>query len=334
MLYIAYPDQLVRAAVAAEPTLPAGAADAPRRITSPFWRARDDVAGSIGGLVEEGATVSSHMGSAILAHHGLPLSCVEDALQRGRSAPARGQFGGLVFEAHSAALAYVTFACSRGRFVLVIDMGAGTTDIAGFEHDPGAPQFALKQIPGAQQWCTLAGDELDSILIDLFMRAGGRRRRDGEARLWRDLRLSAHRLKCDLFRKGAAAFDEGRRRIVVRLRTLQNDVSFRAFCRALTWTFIKSLHAVAANAKNAGADKVTVLLAGGGSGLPFLADLVKTAAARAGWGFNLEIAPFGANWALPHQHHPLGGSFPQVAISMGGALAQMGEEVALAAETV
>lgn len=321
VLYLAYADQLIRAAVAAEPDIPTWVADAPRRLTSPHWQSVEEAGRIIAGLVDEAMTVSRELGVALLSEAGVALIEARAALDRARMAPTKGFFDGVVFESLSAAYAYASFARAIEPLVLVIDMGAGTTDIACFEREGAIAPAALSEIDGAGQCCPLAGDELDNILIDLFVRAGGKQGIDAEDRLWRAVKLSAKSLKHDLFEKGAGAFRDGKRAIRVTRGALEGDASFRAYCRALTHTIAASLKPLAARAKRNGAAAVTVLLAGGGSNMPFLADLVRAAAAREKLKQKLKIERFGANWTLPHRHHPFAGAFPQLAIAMGGALA-------------
>lgn len=328
VLYLAYIDQLVRAAIAAEPLLPADAADSPRRLTSPLWRANTDIGRTVGRLIEEASVVSAELGPAFAVSHTVPMSKALEALQRARAAPAKGNFEGIVFEAHSAASAYAAFARAKADHLLVIDIGAGTTDFAGFESNGDGR--TLSEITEARQWCALAGDEIDNIVMELFMRASGGGGMDAKGHLWRALRLAAQDLKREIFVKGKAVFEHGPRRITVRREALMNDASFKAFGRALAHAIAESLKPVAERAKRAGSRRIKVLLAGGGSALPFLADLLKGCTTTTG--LTLEVEPFGTNWALPYQHHPLSGAFPQLAISMGGALAAI--EPAYAPQTV
>ncbi len=325
VLYLAYLDQLVRAAVAAEPGLPAAVADAPRRLTSPHWQDQSEAGRVVSRLVEEAAAVSARLGAALLDGGGVSVAQASEALERGRAATKTGYFEGLVFESHSAASAYANFAVTTVPHILVVDMGAGTTDIAGFEVEGRAPRCVLTEIQAARQCCVLAGDEIDGILMDLFVRAGHAQGVDSKDALWRHVRLGVRELKRDIFSKGSAVFKYGRRQITVTREMLAADPSFKAFCRALTETVRDSLELVAAKAKREGA--VTILLAGGGSNMPFLADLVKAAGSRCG--LKVRVEAFGTNWTLPHRHHPLAGMFPQMAISMGGALAPLAEEMGL-----
>ena len=322
VLYLAYLDQLVRAAIALEPSIPVAAADAPRRLASPHWRTTENVISAVRPLVERAASVSRRLGAQLLDADGVDLSKAVTALGESVAPPSGAAFAGVVFEAQSAAAAYEAFACSQAPFLLVVDMGAGTTDFAGFERDPQSGSYALREIEASRQWCPLAGDELENIVIDLFMRAAGERDAKARNRLWRALRLAAQTVKQDIFVKGKAVFQHGRKRVTVHRKALENDASYRDFCRALSRTIAASLAPVVAAARHAGADSVSVLLAGGGSALPFLARLVRTAAGKS---VKIVVEPFGANWTLPHYHHPFTGVFPQLAISMGGALARTAE---------
>lgn len=325
VLYLAYLDQLIRAAIALEPDLPAWVADAPRRLTSPNWRSVDEAGRLIASLVGESIAVSREFGAALISAERVPLARMRAVLDQARRAPVGDMFGGIVFESLSAASAYSNFARATDPFVLVIDMGAGTTDIAGFERDTAASPSSLSEVAAANQCCLLAGDELDNILIDLFVRSAGDSALDSKDRLWRSVKLAAKALKHDLFQRGESAFLDRRRKLRLTRDALERDASFRAFSKALTHTIAESLTPLCARAKQKGAKTVTVLLAGGGSNLPFLAPLVRAAAMRAKIKLKVKIERFGANWALPHRRHPFAGVFPQLAIAMGGALAPVAQ---------
>lgn len=320
VLYLAYLDQLVRVAVAAESAIPMRIADAPRRITSPHWQSFEEARRVMGDLLEESVVVSALLGTSVLEAEGVPLQQVRQALIEAQGAPRAGMFEGVVFESDCAAAAYASFAVSNAPFVMVIDMGAGTTDIAGFSR---AHDDALVEIPGTRQCCALAGDELDNILVDIAVRNCGVNALDAQDQLWRSVKLSAKELKAELFQRGERTFKYAKRRIRLTRKTLLNDPSFKAYAHALKETFAHSLAPVLARAKGANASSVTVLLAGGGANLPFMPALVRAAALKSKTKLRVHVERFGANWTLPHRHHPLTGVFPQLAISMGGALAPL-----------
>lgn len=332
VLYFAYIDQLIRAAIANEADLSPALANAPRRITSPLWRRDSDAVRKIGMLFSQSIAVSEKLGAQMMNADGVRLDAVREALDYAAKAPRSNLFEGIVLEAHAAVSAYATLVSVPARYVLVVDMGAGTTDIAGFELQGASHQAVMTEIHGTQQCCVLAGDELDNIVVDRFVRSRGKLRIDVEARLWRALRLSAAELKQSLFSRGKAVFKHDDQRMTLSQEAVTKDSAFKAYCNALSKTLSGSLALLAAKAKEDGAKSVTILLAGGGSHLPFLADLVKTAAASHTRGLKLEIEPFGARWALPHRHHPLGGVLPQLAIAMGGAVAAVEQESSLATE--
>lgn len=320
VLYLAYLDQLVRVAMAApDSTVPPALADAPKRLTSPHWPSFGEATRVVARLVEESAATSQQLGAGLLGAEGVSLEAASAALIKAASAPAAGCFEGVVLESHSAASAYLSFATKKSTHVWVIDMGAGTTDLAGFERDPDLSE--LVEVDGTRQCCMLAGDELDNILIDLFVRSSRESKLDRQDRLWRRLRLSVTNLKRDLFSKGKSAFKHERGLVRVTHDALSRDRSFRAYRRALIKSIASSIGPLLQQAKRARASGVTVLLAGGGANLPFLADLVRAGAAQCGSKLRLDIERFGANWSLPHRHHPFAGVFPQMAIAMGGALA-------------
>jgi molecular chaperone DnaK (HSP70) len=105
VLYLAYLDQLIRAAVAAEPTLPPTLADAPRRLTSPDWRAPRETERVVGDLADQSAMVSARLGRSLLNPFGVTLAEAHEALHDAQTARPVGLFEGIVFEAHSAASA-------------------------------------------------------------------------------------------------------------------------------------------------------------------------------------------------------------------------------------
>jgi hypothetical protein len=321
VLYLAYLDQLIRAAVALEDALAPSIADAPRRLTSPHWQSFDEAGRVIARLVDESIAVSAELGPGLISDVGVDMASVKQALDRAVHARESGYFDGIVFESLSAASAYANFARATAPLVLVIDMGAGTTDIAAFERDSTVAPSGLAEIPGSRQCCILAGDELDNILIDLLVRSSGKRNLDQQDKLWRAVKLAARPLKQELFQQGRSVFKTKNGNAHVSRDTLANDPAFRDYCRALTQAIAASLMPLIERARAVDAQAVTVLLAGGGSNLPFLADLVKAAAAKVKFKLPLRIESFGANWTLPHHRHPFTGVFPQLAIAMGGALA-------------
>lgn len=329
VLYLAYLDQLILAAIRGDDTLPQGLANAPRRYTSPIWRTREEGDRTMARLFDEGATVSARLGPMLLASDGASIAQCKDALDKAQQALGIGQLEAGVFEAHAAAAAYGAFSRDARDFMLVIDMGAGTTDIAGFACAPGEDGPILAEIVGARQSCGLAGDEIDQIMVDLMIEKFKLKRRDDQAMLWRSLGLSARALKRDLFLNGKCSFQFGGVSRTLQLKEFMRARRFKEFCAALAEACAVSMRALYARAREHRGERLSILLAGGGAHLSSLRTVAADAADKAGIRTQAEIEIFGENWYLPNGFDPnLATAFPQVAIALGGALANVTDEVA------
>ena len=182
----------------------------------------------------------------------------------------------------------------------------------------------LSEINTARQACALAGDELDKILTDMILSRAKLRAREDQDRAWRGLRLKARALKFELLTEGKCAVSVGAKSVQIRRDDFLQSSALKAFSAALGEICAVSIKAVAQSAKAAGARKMTIMLAGGGAHLPFMPELVAQAAARASGGVKADVRRFGEDWILPlGSPASLPSAVPQVAISMGGALAHL-----------
>lgn len=331
VLYLAHLDQLIGAAIRSDDDLPDALISAPRRYTSPIWRTRGEADRTMARLFDEAAFISARLGDMLIHPEGASIAQCKDALDKAEQTLGIGQLEAGVFEAHAAAAAYGAFAKTPRQFMLVLDMGAGTTDLAAFERVVDMQEPVLAEIVGARQSCGFAGDEVDQILANLIMEKSKLRQRADQATLWRALQLSARSLKRDLFRNGKCVFNHAGKSIALRQSELQSASRFKDFSRSLTSICAASLGPVVARAKEKGADGVSILLAGGGAHLPFVRAIAAGASAQAGQGLSVDIEAFGADWYLPNGFDTnLLAAFPQVAISLGGALAHLTDEPASA----
>lgn len=168
ILYLAYLDQLIGSALQSDPVIAASGAgenaNAPsssdsapatppnerRRYTTPIWRTHAEGDRVMGRLFDEAVIVSRDLGPLLLTEDGISIAHAGAALEKARGSLGIGQLERGVFEAHAAAAAYAAFAHEPKRFLLVFDMGAGTTDFAGFERIGGDDQL-LSEIAEARQ---------------------------------------------------------------------------------------------------------------------------------------------------------------------------------------
>jgi molecular chaperone DnaK (HSP70) len=330
VLYLAYLDQLIREALELAPNMPPGIANARRRYTSPVWRAGGMVDHAFEAIFNEAAAISLKLERSLLAPDGISIAQCKAALDQAAVLPGNGLLETGVFEPHAAAAASMAFTSAPTRFCMVFDMGAGTTDIAAFEFDESIDPPMLSEIKEARQCSALAGDEIDRILIGLLFRKRGQGQFD-EQRALRSTRLSARELKRQLFTQGRCAIKNGWIATTIKIEDLQQDPSFRQYLSALVETIARSLAAVTKRAEAVNAEIVDVVLAGGGSHLPFLPDVVRAAAQRVGARVRLRVGPLSpANSLYQGVDTALRGVFPQIAMSVGGALVEMPDRPAAA----
>lgn len=325
VLYLAYLDQLILEALHRSEAMPPGVAQAPRRFTSPVWRQGGAVEHAMRIVFNEAAAVSAKLGRLFLAPEGISIAQCKNALDYAVTSPIDARLESGVFEPHAAAAAALAYSVTPVRFVLVFDMGAGTTDLAAFDFNETTDPPSLTEIREAR-WCSaLAGDEVDRVLINMLLaRRGAAPGSVEEARFLRAARLGAREMKRELFETGRCALKEGWRTTTVRREELFEDPGFRGFTRALGEAISASLAAVAHRARPTGATTIDVVLAGGGSALPFLPDLVRASTPPNLGPIQLRIEPLSPTSSLyAGIDEYFSDVFPQIAMSIGGALVEM-----------
>ncbi|MBL8537643.1 MAG: Hsp70 family protein [Hyphomonadaceae bacterium] len=325
VLYLAYLDRLIREAIELAPNIPNAVVNARRRYTSPVWRPGSGADKTFELMFNEAAAVTQRLGDALISPEGVSIAQCKDALNRAEAAPGNGLLETGIFEPHAAAAAALAFTNAPTRYVMVFDMGAGTVDIAAFEFDERTEPPALSEIKEARQCSALAGDEIDRILVELYLRKrGGEKSREDELRLLRTAILSARELKRELFTRGQTSLKTGWMATTIKAKDLMEDPNFRTYLTALRQTIAASLSRVIDRAEAANADVIDIVLAGGGSQLPFMMDLVKSAGTLRQTRVALRVGPLSPVNALYTGIDPsLRDAFPQIAMSVGGALVEM-----------
>lgn len=325
VLYLAFLDQLIREAIDLAPNIPNAVANARRRYTSPVWRPGSGADKTFEAIFNEAAAVSQRLGNLFLQPEGISIAQCKDALDKAAAAPGNGLLETGIFEPHAAAATALAFTNAPTRYVMVFDMGAGTVDIAAFEFDERTDPPALSEVKEARQCSALAGDEIDRILVELYLRKrGGEKNREDEVRLLKTAVLNARELKRELFTTGKCSLKTGWMATTIRANELMEDQNFRTYLGALRQTIAASLQRVVARAEANGGDVIDVVLAGGGSRLPFMVDLVKSAATLKPTNVQLRVGPLSPiNPLYSGVDASLRDVFPQIAMSVGGALVEM-----------
>lgn len=330
VLYFAYLDELVRASILVDEHLPNSLADAPLRLTTPLWRREHDAEQTLSRLFHEAETVSAQLGSKLIMPDGVDLDEARAALTEAARTTHTGRFAGVVTEVEAVAAAYANFAQPQSDCLLVMDVGAGTTDIAGFKLSNRGGVPVLEEIKAARQCLALAGDEVDAAVVHHMLQRSGASSAEAKARVWRALRLSARELKTDLFERGKCALVHEGRKIGIGGDAVLKDDAFRDFCRALEHELGKSMDAAAA-AVGGKLFTVTVCLAGGGAHLPVIDEIVANAAKKRRTVAKATTERFSyglAQHRIARGHTRFDKSFTQAVIALGGAIAEPLQEAA------
>ncbi|MET0183691.1 MAG: Hsp70 family protein [Caulobacterales bacterium] len=326
VLYLAYLDQLIRAAlIISTPDFPYDPSYARRRYTSPVWRAGASVDHEFEAVFNEAAAVSQRLGRLFLAPEGISIAQCKDALDRAAIAPGDGRLESGVFEPHAAAAASLAFTSTPSNFVFVLDMGAGTTDFAAFEFNEHSDPPMMDEIKEARQCSLLAGDAIDRALAAFHLRKSGTSQSVQEDEHYlRAVRLKARLAKEALFSTGKCTLSHKGKSTQIRLQDLAEDEGFRQLQAEILDVITTSLSPVLQRAHNARARVVDIVLAGGGARLPFLPQLIEEASRNRLGSTSIRISLLGPpNPDYDTIDASLGDVFPQIAMSIGGAIVEI-----------
>ncbi|WP_395645026.1 hypothetical protein [Terricaulis sp.] len=319
VLYLAYLSAAIGRACAADQVLSRGVTF-DSRYAAPAWRS-GDAAGShelIVRLFAEGDAIRAALGSEILAPQGLPLQTALKAVAAARSADTAAAQLGLIYEA-TAAAAYTSIGLnSDASHIIVVDMGAGTTDIAAMAR-AGAHVYELAE---ARVTLKQAGDFVDRVIVNIALEASPELKTpQRQAELWRMMFRSMRDIKETLFLDGRVGFRFEGRLITVSLKDLERDDDFKEFIANLERAYEHGLAAVRDHAKREKARDLMAVAVGGGAFAPFIQKLIRRKPPNAGR-IKVQPRPATPDWAhAPEFGGNLAPVFPQLAIAIGGALA-------------
>jgi molecular chaperone DnaK (HSP70) len=316
VLYLAYLMANIERAVSADPLL----ASAPlnRRYAAPAWRGGDSAGmhTSIMRLFGEAEELRAALGKKLLSDEGVSLQTITSALPRATEA-ARPVDMGLIFEA-TAAAAYTSAGLEgSSSHLIVVDMGAGTTDIAGLARQGGR----TVELPEARMTLKQAGDFVDRIIANRVLEgAPWVRGPEQQSELWAVLMRQMGDIKETVFAEGKAVMRHQGRSLSLAMRDIERDGDFRAFLKDLGAAYDHALAVVRADATARGQAEVHAIAVGGGAGAPFIQELLRR---KPGSGRTRVMPrPATPEWAHAREFQGnLAPVFPQLAIAIGGALA-------------
>jgi cell division ATPase FtsA len=311
VLFLAFLNEALARAVAADPAL--AGQSLRMRYSLPFWRKGTARHQTIQSLFASAEQVRRRLGGeALLAEGGLSIEAAREAV-KAVDAAARLDMG-MIHEATAAA--YTAIGGEKAaKYLLVIDMGAGTTDFAALAQS-GA---GLQEVVKARLTMMQAGDMIDRILLDLAIRKASLKTTAAQAELWRTLTASIREVKEGLFHDGKAAIVYKDKIITLSRHELERDRDFKVLIKEIRKAFDQSLHALALQAAADKKKEIAVVAAGGGAAAPFIQDMLRHARAPH---VRVKAMPSTPEWAHAGLHRGnLAAMFPQLAIAIGGALA-------------
>jgi molecular chaperone DnaK (HSP70) len=315
VLYLSYLLAATDRAVRADQDI--AAAHLEWRYAAPAWRSGDGGAlhSSIVRLFGEAEAFRAAIGPKLLSPQGLSLKAITDALPGALANPKPLPMS-LVFEA-TAAAAYTSIGLEEtAAHMIVVDMGAGTTDIAAVAQMGGR----IEELPQARVTLKQAGDFIDGVVANIVLDANKwARTPDEQSMLWRLLMRHMRDIKDSLYNDGRAMLRHEKRTIGVALRDVEKDRDFRDFVKNLQRAYDESLDAVRHSARDRKRRGVQAIAVGGGANAPFIQALL-TRKARGG-NLVIESRPATPDWAhAPAFQGNLAPVFPQLSIAIGGAL--------------
>lgn len=251
------------------------------------------------------------------------LAQARDALAQASRDPLEGRLETSVFEPFGAAAGFCALAGPEAGYLLLVDIGAGTMDFAGFEVLEGA-EHSVNEIEACRQTTGLAGDEIDRLLMQAILS----KRREAkdvqvEKAVWRTLRLASPALKHEIFSAGKGRIVLDGKTIALKMADFVSDPHFRAFLEAMSEAITASLRPLADAVRNKGAP-LTIVLAGGGASLPFFPLLLEGGGAKLGLDVKPRIIRLGeATPTFEDCDNQIAEVLSQLIIAMGGAIADV-----------
>jgi molecular chaperone DnaK (HSP70) len=317
VLYLAYLLAAIDRAIAGDATLSC-APEILYRYAAPAWR-RGDSAGGHGAILRLFAEADAFRQAAsdsLLASEGLSIAAISRMLPMATQ-DARAFDMGLIFEA-TAAAAYTSIGLEEAAsHLIVLDMGAGTTDIAALARIGDR----VIELPEARVTLKQAGDFIDQIIANRALEAAKWARGPQQVSLWTAVMRNMRDIKETLFADGSVIFRHEGSGVKLEMRDVERDKDFRTFMKTLKDAYKHGLAVVRDDATARRRPEIQAVAVGGGAYAPFIRDLIQSKSGRRG-GIRVEPRPATPKWAHTEAFAGnLAPVFPQLAISIGGALA-------------
>lgn len=316
VLYLAYLLAAVERGLVSDTMIANGSVR--RRYAAPAWRSGDSAGmhDAIVRLFGEADHFRDAVGRGMLAPEGISLRTISDALPKAMQ-QAEPLDMGLIFEA-TAAAAYTSIGLEgAASHLIVVDMGAGTTDIGAIAR---LGQRTI-ELPEARVTLKQAGDFIDGVIANRVLDAASwARSATQKSELWNVLMRQMGDIKEAVLMDGRAVLRNQGRSMAISLREIEKDVDFRDFLKSLRHAYDHALAVVRDDARARGRSEVHAVAVGGGASSPFIRELIQRKAGSVRP--RVTARPATPQWAHVRTFDGnLAPVFPQLAIAIGGALA-------------
>ncbi len=320
--YLAWLQTLTARALSTDLSRPADEAFTVR-YTRPAWGVGEasQTEARVSRLIDEGAVVSQLLGNALLNPDGIDIATLRPALTFSETAVIGSRVEACVLEPVAAASLGIgpgdTFGREHSAWV-VLDIGAGTADLAGVQWLHGSVQ----EIPEARRGLVAAGDEIDRVVTEQVIAAARHVRTiQQKTETWRRLMTEVRSKKVELFVSGKTTFTVEGKPVTVRRADVEKERDFRRIRNAIADAFGVSLRFVADSEGARTSGVVNVILAGGGASLRFIHDIATQGRVRGEpASVRTRLVPVGAEWRRRSLSNLDEASVTQLAIALGGVV--------------
>jgi hypothetical protein len=327
VLYLAYLLELIDQARPAEVGDFLGPHSTARlRYSRPAWLPAQSAAAhaAMVELFAVAGAVKKQIGAVMLEARGLSYVNAKECLQR--AAPAaeeRPNVEGGLYEA-SAVAACQFVNPDTPDLIVVADVGAGTSDFAGFMRSApinGAPSSGFREIEASRRTITTAGDAFDAALLTVLMdKAKGLNTAPQKATFWRNLQFAVRDLKEALCRNGRIEVKSKGVSASCTLAELQKHPDYKSAAAEIAQSFTSVLNDMARIAKAEKAGALGVVLAGGGARFPAVTAMAGQSRRVSGLAIN--VLPIAPAWISDlDSSDEFAAVFAQMCVCFGAALA-------------
>ena len=298
----------------------------PRRFAVPCFSGekRREVYHKLKELVGEAQILSDTFGPKL--REGIPLIVFVRTIEKLRRSPREYAFVlEDVVEPLGVANSIMSWTRPINSLVLVIDIGAGTSDLSLYrlKIDPERDESLGIEVEGSARVLTEAGNHLDRLLIALIIKKSGITSNDSRwINVQSALELRIREFKESLFQdRSVFVVLEKWIEVEIELREFLELDAVRQFGRNLRSTVVEILESVDQSwvgwIKANPGRYLTVALTGGGAELPMVKELAEGSITIKGGSVDTRIAIRFPNW-LREVDENLEGDYPRVAVSIGG----------------